>query len=98
VAGLSGKKAIEDAAIQWFMSLERAAGRRPRDTRYDGARPRHRVATPADQVKSFGISNRGYDLWLEVRQVEEAKTNPGTCFTSRALRSHASNPAGGIVT
>jgi hypothetical protein len=39
-----------------------------------------------------------YDLWLEVRQVEEAKTNPGTCFTSRALRSHASNPAGGMVT
>ena len=28
------------------------------------------------EVKAFGGSNRGYDLWLEVRQVEEARRNP----------------------
>lgn len=60
------------------MGLEHAAGRQARDTRYEGA--------PADigsplrliEVKSFGTSNRGYDLWLEVRQVEEAKANRGS--------------------
>ena len=28
------------------------------------------------EVKSFGASNRGCDLWFEVRQVEEARANP----------------------
>ena len=37
MAGLSGNKAIENAAIEWVMGLERAAGRQPRDTRYEGA-------------------------------------------------------------
>jgi hypothetical protein len=72
---LRGNKAIEDAAIAWVMELECAAGRQPTDTRYRGA--------PADisspprliEVKAFGTTNRGYDLWLEVRQMEEAKRN-----------------------
>ena len=76
MAELSGNKAIEDAPIHWVMDLERTAGREPRDIRYQG--------TPADiespprliEVKSFGTSNRGYDLWLEVRQVQEVKANP----------------------
>lgn len=73
---IRGNKAIEDAAISWVMDLERRAGREPSDTRYRGA--------PADisspprliEVKAFGTTNRGYDLWLEVRQVEEARRNP----------------------
>jgi hypothetical protein len=76
VAQLTGIKAIEDAAITWVMELELAAGRQPRDTRY--------IRAPADiaspprliEVKSFGTSNRGYDLLMEVRQVEEARRNP----------------------
>jgi hypothetical protein len=28
------------------------------------------------EVKAFGKSNRGFDLWLEPRQVEEALGNP----------------------
>jgi hypothetical protein len=28
------------------------------------------------EVKAFGTSNRGYELWLEARQVQEARTNP----------------------
>ncbi|MGE4029025.1 MAG: DUF3883 domain-containing protein [Thermoleophilia bacterium] len=73
---LRSNKAVEDAAIAWVMELERSAGREPVDTRYRGA--------PADiespplliEVKAFGKSNRGFGLWLEVRQVEEARRNP----------------------
>ena len=28
------------------------------------------------EVKAFGTSNRGYDLWLETRQIDEARKNP----------------------
>jgi len=76
MAGLSGPKAVEDAAIEWVMGLERAAGRRPRDTRHEGAPADIESPPRLIEVKSFGTSNRGYDLWLEVRQVQEAKTNP----------------------
>jgi hypothetical protein len=76
VAGLTGNKAIEDAAIKWVMDLERAAGRRPSDTRYAGAPADIESPPRLIEVKSFGASNRGYDLWLEVRQVEEAQVNP----------------------
>jgi hypothetical protein len=37
VAGLSGNEAIEDAAIQWGMDLERTAWRQP----YDAAMRAH---------------------------------------------------------
>jgi Protein NO VEIN, C-terminal len=76
VAGLSGNEAIENAAIEWVMGLERAAGRKPRDTRYLGAPTDIESPPRLIEVKSFGTSNRGYDLWLEVRQVQEAKANP----------------------
>jgi hypothetical protein len=76
MAGLSGTKAIEDAAIKWVMGLERDVGRRPRDTRHKGAPADIESPPRVIEVKSFGMSNRGYDLWLEVRQVEEAKANP----------------------
>lgn len=76
MAGLSGSKAIENAAIEWVIGLERAAGRQPRDTRYVGAPADIESPPRLIEVKSFGASNRGYDLWLEVRQVEEAKANP----------------------
>jgi hypothetical protein len=76
MAELSGPKAVEGAAIEWVMSLERAAGRRPRDTRYEGAPADIESPPRLIEVKSFGTSNRGYDLWLEVRQVQEAKANP----------------------
>lgn len=76
MAELVSNKAVEGAAIEWVMSLERSVGRVPRDTRYKGA--------PADidspprviEVKAFGKSNRGFELWMEVRQIEEARANP----------------------
>ena len=59
--------------------LERAAGRQPRDTRYEGASTDTETPPRLIEVKSFGMSNRGYDLWLEVRQVEGAKIHPDYC-------------------
>lgn len=76
MAELRGNKAIEDAAIAWVMELERAAGRQPRDTRYRGAPADIESPPRLIEVKAFGKSNRGYDLWLETRQVEEARRNP----------------------
>jgi hypothetical protein len=58
------------------MELERAAGRRPRDTRHAGAPADIESPPRLIEVKSFGTSNRGYDLLMEVRQVEEALRNP----------------------
>ena len=76
MTGRSGNKAIENAAIEWVMGLERAAGCQPRDTRYEGAPADIESPPRMIEVKSFGTSNRGYDLWLEVRQVQEAWANP----------------------
>lgn len=74
--GLTGNKAVEDAAIAFVIELEELAGRRPRDTRH--------VNEPVDlisngrliEVKAFGGTARGHDLWLEVPQVDTARSNP----------------------
>jgi Protein NO VEIN, C-terminal len=76
VAQLTSNKAKEDAAIAWVMDLERAAGRQPRDTRYTGAPADIESPPRMIEVKSFGTSNRGYDLLMEVSQVTEALRNP----------------------
>lgn len=73
---LTGNKAIEDAAIAWVMGLEREAGRTPKDTRHSDAPADIESLPRLIEVKAFGNSNRGFDLWLEVRQVEEARRNP----------------------
>jgi hypothetical protein len=76
MAELLGNTAIEAAAIEWVMKLERAAGRDPRDTRFAGA-PADILSPPrVIEVKVFGKPNRGYDLWLEPRQMGEARSNP----------------------
>jgi hypothetical protein len=76
VAELVGNKAVEAAAIDWVMDLERAAGRTPHDTRYAGAPADMESPPRLIEVKAFGTSNRGFELWLETRQVEEARRNP----------------------
>jgi len=75
-APLRGNKAIEAAAIDWIMSLERAAGRTPQDTRYRGAPADIESPPRTIEVKAFGKFNRGFGLWMETRQVEEARANP----------------------
>jgi hypothetical protein len=57
------------------MELELAAGRTPRDTRYQGAPADVESPPRLIEVKAFGKTNRGFDLWLEPRQVEEARRN-----------------------
>ena len=72
-----GNKAVEDAAIKWVMELERRAGRTPRDTRHGARSPADVVSPPrVIEVKAFGTSTRGNDLWLETNQVDEARRNP----------------------
>lgn len=71
-----GNKAIEEAAIRFVMEVERRAGREPRDTRHRGAPADIESLPRVIEVKAFGRSNRGFGLWLETRQVEEARNNP----------------------
>ena len=73
---LVGNKAVEEAAIAWVMELERAAGRAPRDSRHAGEAAD--IASPPRviEVKAYGKTNRGFGLWLETRQVDEARRNP----------------------
>jgi hypothetical protein len=76
MAELRGNKAVEDAAIGPVMELERGAGRWPHDTRSTGAPADIESPPRLIEVKAFGTSNRGYELWLETRQVDEARRSP----------------------
>lgn len=73
---LTGPKAIESAAIAWVMECERRAGREPVDVRYRGAAGDVESPPRTIEVKASGRTARGADLWLEVRQVDEAERNP----------------------
>ena len=74
---LSGNKAIEAAAIAFVMGLERQAGRSPVDKRHEASYPADIESPPRIiEVKAVGGSQRGWFLWLEVVQVEEARRNP----------------------
>jgi len=76
-APLSGNKAVEGAAIAFVMDLERRAGRSPVDKRYEASYPADIESHPrVIEVKAVGGSQRGWFLWLEVVQVEEARRNP----------------------
>lgn len=70
-------KVIEDDAISWVMELEHGAGRAPRDARRETGSACDLISPPrAIEIKAFGTVARGNDLWLEARQVEEARRNP----------------------
>jgi hypothetical protein len=75
MAPLTSNKSVEEAAIAWVFELERAAGREPGDARGKSAAD---IDSPPRliEVKAFGTSNRGNDLWLEVSQVDQAHRNP----------------------
>lgn len=76
MAELRGNKAVEDAAIAWVIDLERAAGREPRDGRATGSPADIESPPRVIEVKAFGTSNRGFELWMETRQVDAARRNP----------------------
>jgi len=70
-------RAVEDAAIEFVIAYELKHGRVAADSRGRGAAgdvvsDDGRVI----EVKAYGGSARGTDLWLETRQAEEASSNP----------------------
>lgn len=73
---IRGNKGVEQAAIAWIMELERAAGCELVDACHKGAPADVESLPRIIEVKAFGGSNRGFGLWLEVRQVEEARSDP----------------------
>lgn len=75
VEELRTNRQIENAAIDHVLRLEAAAGRHAVDTRGRGAL----ADIEGDriiEVKAYGDSARGSDLWLEVRQVQAAEADP----------------------
>ena len=66
---------VEDLAIQLVLDREHAAGRRATDSRGRGAL----ADIEGDwiiEIKAFGGTARGADLWLETRQVDAALADP----------------------
>jgi hypothetical protein len=77
VMELIGNRAIENAAIAWVIELEREEGREPIDSRHSGGAADIVSPPRVIEVKAVGKQScRGEDLWLETRQVEEARHNP----------------------
>lgn len=66
---------IENAAIAHVLALEMAAGRTAVDVR--GRRSLADIeGDRIIEVKAYGASARGADLWLETRQVQAAEADP----------------------
>ena len=77
IAAISGGKAIEDAAVAWTMSLERAAGRVPTDRRYERSFAADIESPPRIiEIKASAKSYRGWFLPLEPVQVERGRIDP----------------------
>lgn len=72
---LSNRK-IEDAAIAYVLEWKARHGRPSRDTRGTGAPAYVAGEQRTIEVKAHGGSARGQDLWLEPRQITEARNNP----------------------
>jgi hypothetical protein len=75
VVKLVTNRQVEDAAIAHVLRMEEAAERTAADTRGSGAL----ADIEGDrliEVKAYGRSARGSDLWLEPRQVEAAQADP----------------------
>jgi len=72
---LRSNRAVENAAITFVLAYELAHGREATDTRGGHAPADVESDDRVIEVKAFGLSARGNDLWLETRQVDEARTN-----------------------
>lgn len=69
-------RAVEDAAILWVLDYERRSGRSPRDTRNRGEAADIQSDERVIEVKATGGSARGWFIWMEPRQIDEARSNP----------------------
>lgn len=88
-----GNAKIEDAAIKWVLDFEASQNRQAQDARF-GGHPTDVVSTGRIiEVKAYGRSARGSDLWLEARQVEEARKNPGSFHVYVVENVRQGNPA-----
>jgi len=76
VTELVSNAAVENAAIEYVIANETAQGRTATDTRGKGAPADVKSDGRIIEVKAYGRSARGQDLWLEARQVAEAESNP----------------------
>jgi hypothetical protein len=72
---LRSNRAVENAAIAFVLAYEQAHGREATDTRGGHAPADVESDDRVIEVKALGLSARGNDLWLETRQVDEARTN-----------------------
>ncbi|MEV4619852.1 DUF3883 domain-containing protein [Asanoa sp. NPDC049573] len=73
---LTGNRTVEDAAIAFVVRWEAEHGRTARDIRGTGAAADVAGSERVIEVKAYGQSARGQDLWLEPRQRSEAAVNP----------------------
>jgi hypothetical protein len=78
---LIGNNAIEDAAIAWVLELE-SCWPGPTGCSFLGAPGDVESPPRVIEVKAFGKTNRGFGLWLETRQIEEARATPTSTSTS----------------
>lgn len=76
MADLVGNRAVEDAAVNWVVALERAAGREPRDVRHSRSPVDIESPPRIIEVKAIGRSARGADLPLELAQLAAARDSP----------------------
>lgn len=74
-SGPRTNRQIEDLAIAFVIAQEALEGRIAKDTRYTGAPADVTSADRIIEVKAYGGSARGADLWLETRQIDEANKN-----------------------
>ena len=75
IAEIVSNQAVEQVAVDYVIATERQAGRDARDVRGTGAAGDVDSPPRTIEVKAYGRSARGSDLWLEVRQVQEARRN-----------------------
>lgn len=84
---------IENAALAYVIACEAAEGRTAVDTRGKGAADDLMSDGRVIEVKASGGSARGSDLWLEERQVDEARANPDTFWVYVVENVRQGDPA-----
>lgn len=75
-AQIVGNRRVEDAAIAHVIRYETRHGRPARDVRGKGSPGDVESVGRCIEVKATGGLARGVDIWMETRQVEEARCNP----------------------